>query len=161
MQEEILYQQKMTLGFRNLFGLGLWFVLLFSLVLFNFVWYWIAVGGAFLFWEIWTLYNYQRCEYVLFKDRLALNKGAATVVAVPIREITGVYIGGFRSLITSPELKRVPSGNIEAVPKLGRNSEIVAVTYQEQGESKAVLIQPTLTLRMVLEEQVKPGETSN
>lgn len=161
MEEEILYRQKMSLSLHNFLGLALWFVLLFFLVAYSFVWYWIALAGALLVWEIWTLYNYQSCEYVLYKDRLALNKGANTVAAVPIREITGVYMGGFRSLVTGPEMQVIASDNIEALPKLGRNSEIVAVTYQEQGETRAVLIQPTLTLRLVLEEQVKPVEKSN
>lgn len=161
MGEEILYRQKMRLSLHNFIGLLLWSGLLFFLVMYKFPWYWVALAGGLFLWEMWTLYSYQQCEYILYKDRLALNKGASTVAAVPLREIIGVSMGGFRNLVTSPELKKIGSDNIEAVPKLGRNSEIVAVVYQEQGESRAVLIQPTLTLRLVLEEQVKPGEASN
>ncbi len=149
--QAVIHEEKLKPTRRQVIGVALWAGVLPVFAALGAAWYWLALIGANLLFEVWNLISRMQTSYVLTLDSLILKRREAEVMAVPLSGIQGVFRGTFRELLKNSALKEVPAQRIRAVPKLGGSKEVVALIYEAEGK-RAVFIQPSLALQLVLEQ---------
>lgn len=149
--EAVVHEEKLKATRRQVIGIALWAGVLLVFVAQGAAGYWLALIGANLLFEVWNLIGRMQTSYVLTLDSLILKRGETEVIAIPLTAIQGVFRGTFRELLKNAALKEIPAQRIQAVPKLGGSKEVVVLVYEAEGK-KAVFIQPSPALRLVLEQ---------
>ncbi len=149
--QAVIHEEKLKPTRRQVIGVALWAGVLPVFAALGAAWYWLALIGANLLFEVWNLISRMQTSYVLTLDSLILKRREAEVMTVPLSGIQGVFRGTFRELLKNSALKEVPAQRIRAVPKLGGSKEVVALIYEAEGK-RAVFIQPSLALQLVLEQ---------
>lgn len=161
--DTVVHVEKLTATRRQLVGMALWLGILILFAALGGAWYWLALIGANLLFEVWNLVNRLQTSYVLTIDQLLLKQRESLLIHIPLAGIKAVYRGTFRELVKSPAIKEIKQQRIQAVPKLGGAKEVTVIIFgragnkaedREADELKAVFIQPSLTLQLVLEQDI-------
>jgi hypothetical protein len=171
--DTFVHEEKLTATRRQLVGIALWAGMLILFAALGGAWYWLALIGANLLFELRNLVNRLQTGYVLTIDQLLLKQRETVLIHIPLAGIKGVYRGTFRELVKSPALREIQHQRIQAVPKLGGSKEVTVIIFGTAGnnaaghiaeeykpeeykaeEYKAVFIQPSLTLQLVLEQHL-------
>lgn len=149
--EPNIYSEKLKISTRQKIGLAIWLSLTLIFVIIHMAWYFVVLVGLILCNEAWNLFNRLQTSYILTLDNLILKVRNKEVLVIPLNCLQEVHRGTFRTLLRLEVMKDVPAGKIQAIPKLGGAKEIVLIIYEAEGK-RAVFIQPSLALLLVLEE---------
>lgn len=108
------------------------------------------------FSQVKFLLNYYQTGYRLTQHGLEILGKSKVVLNIPYTDMLEVKEGNFRQLINDPEVKQIDGAkDIEAYPKLGGAKLLTLIMYKQGEQTKALFFQPSLTLRMFIEDRIR------
>lgn len=108
------------------------------------------------FAQIKYLINYYHTGYRLTTVGLEIIGRGGVVDTIPYNHMVAVKEGHFRELIKLPEVRQLKGHqDIVAFPKLGGVKILTLLLYKQGEQNKALFFQPSLTMRMFIEDRIR------